>query len=92
MSKLSKILLLVAIFDLIFIITMIVIFLIVGQEMDTLITCVLGTSGVEAIVSGLIKIQNIKKETKPIRQGDVTGFDDAEVLDNEEEEECTSQK
>jgi len=84
MSKLSKILLVVGVFDLVFIITMIVVFLLTGQEMATLITCVLGASGVEAIVSAIIKVTNINKETKPIRVGDITGFDDAEILDNDE--------
>lgn len=86
LSKLSKILLAVGIFDLIFIIAMIVVFVVVGQEMDTLITCVLGASGVEAIVSAVIKVTNIKEGTKPLRQGDITGLDDAEVIDREEDD------
>ena len=88
MSKLTKILLIVGIFDLAFIITMIYVYVTTGAEMETLTTCVLGASGVEAIVSAVIKITNIKeKSDKPIRQGDITGFDDAEVLDKEEDTE-----
>lgn len=68
MSKLSKILLIIGIFDLIFIITMIVVFMITGQEMSTLISCVLGASGVEAVVSSMIKIANIKKEKSQEKQ------------------------
>lgn len=62
MSKLTKILLIIGLFDVAFIITMIVIFLLTGQEMSTLISYVLGASGVEAIVSALIKVTNIKNE------------------------------
>lgn len=87
MSKLTKILLIVALFDLAFITTMIYVYMATGQEMTTLTTCVLGASGVEAVVSAIIKVTNIKNDKKPIRQGDITGFDDAEVLDKEEENE-----
>lgn len=62
MSKLTKILLIIGIFDLIFIIAMIAVYLVTGQEMATLTSCVLGASGIEAIVSALIKINNIKHE------------------------------
>jgi len=86
MSKLTKILLIVGLFDLAFIVAMIYIYILTGQEMTTLTSCVLGASGVEAIVSALIKIENIKNKENPIRQGDVTGFDDAEVLDKTEDE------
>lgn len=88
MSKLTKILLIVGLFDLAFITTMIYVYMATGQEMTTLTTCVLGASGVEAVVSAAIKITNIK--TKPIRVGDITGFDDAEVLDNEEDDDNVS--
>lgn len=89
MSKLTKILLIIGIFDLAFIITMIYVYLTTGQEMVTLTTCVLGASGIEAIVSAAIKISNIynnedKSSKKPLTQGDITGFDDAEVLDKEQ--------
>lgn len=72
MSKLSKILLVIGIFDLIFIITMIVVFMITGQEMSTLISCVLGASGVEAIVSAVIKVTNIKNEHPKEIENEIT--------------------
>lgn len=62
MSKLTKVLVIVGLFDLAFIITMIYVYVTTGQEMATLTTCVLGASGVEAIVTALIKITNIKHD------------------------------
>lgn len=69
MSSLSKILLIIGLFDLAFIIAMIVIFLYTGQEMSTLISCVLGASGVEAIVSAVIKVTNIKHDKEEVNDG-----------------------
>ena len=89
MSKLSKILLIIGLFDLAFIATMIYVYMCTGQEMVTLTTCVLGASGVEAVVSAVIKVTNIKNE-KPIRYGDITGFDDAEVIDKEDNNDSTN--
>lgn len=73
MSKLTKILLIVGLFDLAFIATMIYVYMTTGQEMTTLTTCVLGASGIEAIVSALIKITNIKDEKKKEENNDISG-------------------
>ena len=73
MSKLTKILLIVALFDLAFIITMIYVYVTTGQEMATLTTCVLGASGIEAVVTALIKITNINADKNKKGQEDVNG-------------------
>ena len=76
MSKLTKILLIIGLFDLAFIVTMIYVYITTGQEMATLTTCVLGASGVEAVVSAAIKISNIKNdkaEKKEDDSNDVSG-------------------
>lgn len=63
-KTLTAILLAVGIFDVLFIITMIIIFCIKDVVPDVLIQCVLGASGVEAFVSAAIQICKIivKKE------------------------------
>lgn len=71
MSKLTKILLIIGLFDLAFIVTMIYVFVCTGQEMETLITCVLGASGIEAVVSAAIKITNIKNKKES--ENDISG-------------------
>ena len=67
-KTLTVILLAVGVFDLAFIITMIVIFCIMGSVPDVLIQCVLGASGVEAFVSAAIQICKIIFE-KPKKEG-----------------------
>lgn len=63
-KTLTAILLAVGIFDLTFIVTMIIIFCIKGVVPDVLIQCVLGASGVEAFVSAAIQICKIIFEKK----------------------------
>lgn len=73
MSKLTKFLVVIGLFDLAFIITMIYVYITTGQEMVTLTTCVLGASGIEAVVSAIIKITNIKKENKEDKDNAISG-------------------
>lgn len=87
LNKIDKMLKILASFLFAFIVTTIIIYTYKGWPYDTLITAVLGSSGIEAIIMGFIKIVNVVKEIMMIRSGDITGFDDAEVVDTEEEEE-----
>ena len=57
----TKILILLGVFNLIFIVTMIVIFCIKTSVPDTLITCVLGAGGVETLALSAIKISKVIK-------------------------------
>ena len=58
-KTLTVILLAVGVFDVLFIITMIIIFCIKGAVPDVLIQCVLGASGMEALFSAAIQICKI---------------------------------
>lgn len=60
MKTLDKILLILGIFVALFIITMIVTFFIFQNTPDTLITCVLGSSGVEVVMTALIQMKKNK--------------------------------
>ena len=57
----TRILILLGVFNLIFIVTMIVIFCIKTSVPDTLITCVLGAGGVETVALSAIKISKVIK-------------------------------
>ena len=86
-NKLDKYLYALAVFVLCFVISTMIIYTVKGWQYDTLITCVLGSGGLEAFIMGGIKVANIFKENKEkkiVRAGDITGFDDAEVVDIED--------
>lgn len=87
LNKIDKMLKILASFLFAFIVATIIIYTYNGWPYDALITAVLGSSGIEAVIMGFIKIVNVVKEIMMIRSGDITGFDDAEVVDTEEEEE-----
>lgn len=88
LNKIDKMLKILASFLFAFIVATIIIYTVKDWQYDTLITCVLGGGGLEALIMGSIKIANIFKEgNKMIRVGDITGFDDAEVVDTDEEDE-----
>ena len=59
MKTSNKILLFLGLFALVFIITMIVIFCVYRSVPDTLIQCVLGAGGVEALALAGIKISKV---------------------------------
>lgn len=63
-KTLTVILLAVGVFDVAFIVAMIVIFCVKGSVPDTLIQCVLGASGVEAFLTAAIQIVKIIFEKK----------------------------
>ena len=64
----TVVLIILALFLLAFIVTMIVIFCVVGSVPDTLIQCVLGGSGVEVFILGAIKVSKvIKSESNPAK-------------------------
>ena len=77
MKTLTTILLVVGVFDLAFIITMIIIFCIKDAVPDVLIQCVLGASGVEAFMTAAIQIIKIifKKERKDSDEQDHAEID-----------------
>lgn len=72
-KTLTVILLAVGVFDVAFVVAMIVIFCIKGSVPDTLIQCVLGASGVEAFVSAAIQICKIIFEKKTKKQNEMEG-------------------
>lgn len=77
----DKALIFSAIMILIFTIVMVVIFFMFQSVPDTLIVSFFGCFGLEGGYCAFI--HKIKKEQK-MRAGDITGFDDAEVLDEED--------
>lgn len=64
-SKSDIVLLVLGIFLLVFIVAMTVIFCVKGSTPDTLIQCVLGTGGLEALVLAGIKISKVIAGKKP---------------------------
>ena len=59
-NKLDKVLILLALFLFVFIVSTVVIYTINGWQYDALITCVLGAGGVEAIAGAFIQIAKYK--------------------------------
>jgi len=72
-KTLTVILLAVGVFDVAFIITMIVIFCIYQAVPDVLIQCVLGASGVEAFLTAAIQIVKIVFEKKNKKNDETEG-------------------
>lgn len=72
-KTLTVILLAVGVFDVAFIITMIVIFCIYQAVPDVLIQCVLGASGVEAFLTAAIQIVKIIFEKKKKKNDETEG-------------------
>lgn len=68
MNTSNKVLLILALFALAFIIVMTVIFCVYQSVPDTLIQCVLGAGGVEAVALSAIKISKILRDKKPIEE------------------------
>lgn len=64
LNKIDKMLKILASFIFAFIVATIIIYTVKNWQYDTLITCVLGGGGLEALIMGLIKIANICKEGK----------------------------
>lgn len=72
-KTLAVILLAVGVFDVAFIITMIVLFCVFQTVPDVLIQCVLGASGVEAFLTAAIQIVKIIFEKKKKKQTETEG-------------------
>ena len=72
-KTLTVILLAVGVFDVAFIITMIVIFCIYQAVPDVLIQCVLGASGIEAFLTAAIQIVKIIFEKKKKKNDETEG-------------------
>ena len=72
-KTLTVILVAVGVFDVAFIITMIVLFCIFQTVPDVLIQCVLGASGVEAFLTAAIQIVKIIFEKKKKKQTETEG-------------------
>ena len=64
LNKIDKMLKILASFIFVFVVTTIIIYTYKDWQYDTLITCVLGGGGLEALIMGGIKISNIFKEKK----------------------------
>ena len=64
LSKLDKVLYAVALFLFVFIVSTVVIYTVNGWQYDTLITCVLGAGGIEAIAGAFIQIAKYKHKDK----------------------------
>ena len=60
LNTLDKVLLGVALFLFVFIVTTIVIYTVKGWQFDTLITCVMGGGGIEVIASAIIQVAKYK--------------------------------
>ena len=63
LNKLDKVLIALASFLFVFVVSTVVIYTINGWQYDTLITCVLGTGGIEAIAGAFIQIAKYKHKT-----------------------------
>lgn len=61
LNTLDKVLLGLASFLFVFIVTTMIIYVVNGWHFDTLITCVLGGGGIEVIASAIIQIHKYKK-------------------------------
>lgn len=60
LNKLDKVLITLALFLFVFIVSTIIIYTVNGWQFDTLITCVLGAGGVESIAGAFIQIAKYK--------------------------------
>lgn len=60
LNTLDKVLLGVALFLFVFIVTTVVIYTVNGWQYDTLITCVMGGGGIEVIASAVIQVAKYK--------------------------------
>lgn len=63
LNKLDKVLIALASFLFVFVVSTVVIYTINGWQYDTLITCVLGTGGIEAIAGAFIQIAKYKHKS-----------------------------
>lgn len=86
MKTLDKILIIVGAFVASFIIATVVIYTVNGWPYDVLIPCVVGGGLLEAINTMIITVNKIRKGKDMLRAGDITGFDDAEVIEKKEDE------
>lgn len=64
LNTLDKVLLGVALFLFVFIVTTVVIYTVNGWQYDTLITCVMGGGGIEVIASAVIQVAKYKHKDK----------------------------
>lgn len=87
LDGLSKALIFVAIFDTLFVVTMIVLFCLYQTVPDVLIESVFSATVGETSATAVIFVIKKLKQTGKIRLGDLTGFDDAEIIDTEEDKE-----
>lgn len=88
MNKIDRYLAIVGVFLGAFIVAMIVIYCVKGTEPQYLITGVLGAGGGECILCATITIADKLAENrrKRITAGSITGFDDADIIELESEE------
>lgn len=86
MKTLDKVLIIVGAFVASFIIATVVIYTVNGWPYDVLIPCVVGGGLLEAINTMIITVNKIRKGKDMLRAGDITGFDDAEVIEEKEDE------
>ena len=73
LNKLDRMLKILASFIFAFVLATVIIYTYNGWQYDTLITCVLGGGGLEALIMGGIKIANIFNENKKEDNDDVVG-------------------
>jgi len=64
LNTLDKVLIILASFLFVFIVSTVVIYTVNGWQYDTLITCVLGGGGIEVIASAVIQVAKYKHKDK----------------------------
>lgn len=64
LNKLDKVLIGLALFLFVFVVSTVVIYTINGWQFDTLITCVLGAGGIESIAGAFIQVAKYKHKNE----------------------------